>query len=241
MPLPDVGAARVAGARVPTFGGRFLVDLVDGQEPGRPPIGRSDSFHQLVADGPQGVAPLGHLGEVDVGVEVVEDHEVLIGGVGGRIDPQQIDGEGCHLGRSRLGDRPVPHRPGLAQPRLVRGLRRGGGGRVVTAADGAQEPGGSETPGGDGQELEVGVDPGGRRRRSGEPLGGRWIGRGASAHVPARPPGERGLHRQRSRRRPTRSSFLPGAMRPRIPTVRPGIRGRPGPAHSPGDPTGAAR
>jgi hypothetical protein len=73
---------------VSSVGRRFLVDLIDGQEPGSPLIGRSDRLHQFVARSPEGTTAIGHLREMDIGVEVVEDDEVLVGGVWWRIDPQ---------------------------------------------------------------------------------------------------------------------------------------------------------
>jgi hypothetical protein len=46
---------------VPAVRCRFLVDLVDGQEPGRSLIGRPDGVDQLVSDGAEGAMAFRHL------------------------------------------------------------------------------------------------------------------------------------------------------------------------------------
>ena len=64
------------------------------------------------------MSALSHLGQMDLGVELVEDDELLVGHPLGRVDPEQVDGERRDLLRPGLGDAPVDERPGPAEGRV---------------------------------------------------------------------------------------------------------------------------
>ena len=62
---------------MPTVRRPRLIDLVDGEELWRPLIGGSDLVEKLISDGAERMSALGHLGHVDVRVEVIEDQRDL--------------------------------------------------------------------------------------------------------------------------------------------------------------------
>ena len=89
-----------------------LVDLVDREEPWRPLIRGSDLAEKLIPDGaPRGTA-MGHLGHMDVRVEVIEDIEIRLRRISRGVDAQKVDRVGRVQGGPGLRDAAVQQRPG---------------------------------------------------------------------------------------------------------------------------------
>jgi hypothetical protein len=103
MALPYVGTRRIGRSAVTPVRCSRFIDLIDGEEPWRALIGRADRPEKLISHGAARVPALGHLGHMDVGVEVIEDNEVRLRRVHRGIDAQKIDGVGSSHDGTGLG------------------------------------------------------------------------------------------------------------------------------------------
>jgi len=113
--LPDLRSRGVRRAGVSAARRSFFVELVDGEIPRCAFDGRRDHGVALVALCSQRAASLGDLAEMHIGVERVEDLELGVSRGLRRIDAQQVDRKPRRPRGPRLGDPPVPDRPGPSQ------------------------------------------------------------------------------------------------------------------------------
>ena len=97
---------------MPAIGRPCFVDLVDGQEPGCSLIGGSDLVEKFIPHGAQRMTAFGHLGHVDVRIEVVENSKIFLRRVTRGVDAQKVDRVGRDQGGPSLRHAAVQQRPG---------------------------------------------------------------------------------------------------------------------------------
>jgi hypothetical protein len=112
MALPDLRTRGVRRSDVAPVRRPCFVDLVDGEEARRSLIGGSDLAEKLIPHGAKCVTAFGHLGHVDVRIEVIENIEIRLRRVTRGVDAQKVDRVGRDQSGPSLCDAAVQQRPG---------------------------------------------------------------------------------------------------------------------------------
>jgi hypothetical protein len=117
MALPHLGSGRIGRSHVPTMGGGFLIDLIDGEILWSPEVRSLNFLDEFVSDGAQRMSAFGDFYEMDVGIEIVERREVRLAGVVWWIHAQEVNRVGPLRRRCGLGDLAIQNGPHLSKSR----------------------------------------------------------------------------------------------------------------------------